>query len=244
MTRSVQNVLLFLDYDGTLVPIKKRPELALLPASKKKILRDLSEQYFLAIVTGRALKDIKTMLRIGRAAYIGNHGLEIFYQGKYWVHPKAEKISFTLKNILKKLQTKLRPLQGAWIEDKTLTASIHYRSMLADKKSILKNMVAEEIVAAQDLLKCTEGKKVFEIRPNIDWNKGRGICKLLQWITVPANSVKIYVGDDATDEDAFQVFNKGDIIIRVGKKKKTHALHCFSSVSSVWKFLAELNQLQ
>ena len=138
---------------------------------------------------------------------------------------------------------KIKPLQGAWVENKGPTASIHYRSMRKNQKPILKKIVTDEIAASKGLLKWTEGKKVFEIRPNIDWDKGRSIQKLLQWITVSANKVKIYIGDDTTDEDAFQTFGKDDLTIRVGMKKKTHALYSFSGIHAVWKFLTELNRL-
>jgi len=235
------NIFLFLDYDGTLVSIKKRPELALLHASKKKILKDLNEKYFLAIVTGRALKDIKAMVGTQNAAYIGNHGLEIFFQGKHWVHPQARKISITLKNCLKILKTRIQSLPGVRIEDKTLTASIHYRAMAANTKFILKALILKEITAAKGLLKSTDGKKVFEIRPNIEWDKGRGIQHLLQWIPRSANKLKIYVGDDMTDEDAFKIFNQNDMTIRVGSGKKTRAFYRFKTVGHVWKFLSILS---
>jgi trehalose-phosphatase len=234
-------ILLFLDYDGTLVPIKKKPELAVLHPRRRKVLESLSEKFFVSVVSGRSLREIKKIVGIDTLAYIGNHGLEMCWRDKRWVHPEAEKIRPALEGVLKRLRIRTRGLKEVLIEDKRLTASIHYRLLAPESRKKLKKIIGKETQIHKRLLIITEGKRVYELRPKLEWDKGRGILQLIQWLELEKARIKVYVGDDRTDEDAFKALEKDGLTILVGRRKDSFALYRFSGVDEVWKFLKALN---
>jgi trehalose-phosphatase len=236
-------ILLFLDYDGTLVPIKKEPELAVLHPQRRKVLKSLSEKFFVSVVSGRSLREIKKVVGIDTLAYIGNHGLEMCWRDRHWVHPEAEKIRLALEGVLKRIRIRTRGLKGVLTEDKRLTASIHYRLLAPEAWSKLKKIIDEETQTHKKLLIITKGKRVYELRPRLEWDKGRGILQLIQWLGLKEPRLKVYIGDDMTDEDAFKALDKDGLTILVGRKKDSSALYRLPGVDEVWKFLKALNSL-
>jgi trehalose 6-phosphate phosphatase len=234
-----RRAFLFLDYDGTLVPIRKSPELAVLRASRRSLLERLSRNAFVCIVSGRSLADIQKLAAIEDIAYIGNHGLEIAFRGRRWVHPEAEKIKPVLKGVLERIRRRSRDRPGLLVEDKGLTGSIHYRRLSAPLPKGLREMVERE-VRSNDGLRLTEGKKVFEIRPDIDWDKGKGVLELGRWLGIKRPALRIYIGDDQTDEDAFRALGGRDLTIHVGRRKDSSARSQLPDVAAVWKFLGAL----
>ena len=236
-------ILLFLDYDGTLVTIKKKPELAVLHPRRRKVLKSLSEKFFVSVVSGRSLREIKNVVGIDTLAYIGNHGLEMCWRDKHWVHPEAEKIRPALEGILKRVRIRTRSLKGVLVEDKRLTASIHYRLLAPEAWSKLKKIIDEETQIHKRLFIITEGKRVFELRPRLEWDKGRGILQFIQWLALEKAPIKVYIGDDRTDEDAFKALEKDGLTILVGRKKDSLALYRVPGVDKAWKFLKALNSL-
>ncbi|MCK5256342.1 MAG: trehalose-phosphatase, partial [Deltaproteobacteria bacterium] len=85
--------------------------------------------------------------------------------------------------------------------------------------------------------------KVYEVRPNIDWDKGKAVVKLSQLLDLKTKPLKIYIGDDQTDEDAFKVLGEDDISIRVGYKKDSKAQYFCKGSSEVLQFLKKLVML-
>lgn len=235
-----ERILLFLDYDGTLVPIKKVPELALLHPLRRRFLKRLSENVLICIVSGRSLAEIKKQVAIKGIAYIGNHGLEISYGQTVWVHPEARKIEPILRDVLKRIQDSTQDLPGVLIEDKGVTGSVHYRQLTPVLWMPLKEIIRQVIAARNRELKMTEGKRVFEVRPNVAWDKGRGVQALIGWLDPRETTLRIYIGDDQTDEDAFKALGRNAITILVGQKKHTCARFHLAEVNCVWKFLRAL----
>jgi trehalose 6-phosphate phosphatase len=236
-------ILLFLDYDGTLVPIKKAPKLAVLHPWRRQFLKRLAEQVFICIVSGRSLAELQELVAIKGIAYIGNHGLEISCGQKVWVHPEARKIKPILRNSLKRIQVTTQDLPGVLVEDKGLTGSIHYRQLPPAFWTPLKEIILAEVGSKGRALKITEGKRVFEIRPNIQWDKGRGIRELIGWLRPTETALRIYIGDDQTDEDAFKTFNRDALTILVGRRQDTSAQYHLAEVDGVWDFLRALFSL-
>jgi len=236
-------ILLFLDYDGTLVPIKKAPEFAVFHPLRRRLLKRLSEKVFICIVSGRSPADVRKLVGLRGIAYIGNHGLEICFGQRVWVHPEAEKIRPILNNALKNIQDRTRDFTGVRIENKGVTGSIHYRLSAPALWNPLKETIRQEAAARHRELKMTEGKRVFEIRPNVDWNKGKGICELLSRLDLDKMPLRIYIGDDQTDEDAFRVLAKDDATILVGRRKDSQARYRLADVGQVWRFLKNLLDL-
>jgi len=233
-------LLLFLDYDGTLVSLKRAPELAVLRTSRRRLLQRLSRSAFICIVSGRSLADIRKMASIKDIAYIGNHGLEISFRGRRWTHPEAKRIKPVIKNVLERIRRKTGDWPGLLVEDKGLTGSVHYRRLAAPLPQKLRNIIEQEVRSRGRELKLTEGKKVLEIRPNIDWDKGKGVLELGRWRNVKRPALRIYIGDDQTDEDAFRALGRDDLTILVGKRRDTLARSRLPDVNAVWKFLGAL----
>jgi trehalose 6-phosphate phosphatase len=234
-------ILLFLDYDGTLTPIAARPEMAVLSPQARKILEAISHHniFQLAIISGRSLSETKALVSLENVAYAGNHGLEIECPPCYsqahslgkatFIHPTAKEFQPKLERLEQRLRQKLSGIDGAFIQNKGFTLSIHYRLATQTEASRIKKLSLETIrgTHVSDELQVTEGKKVLEVRPPVEWNKGKAIERLLEIYRTPG-SLPIFAGDDVTDEDGFRVLQRvGGISIFVGEDKASSAANYY-----------------
>lgn len=236
----IRNIILFLDYDGTIVPIKKKPELARLNPMRRNLLKKIAMKIPVSVISGRALSEIKELVKLKGISLIGNHGYEILCKGKLWLHPEAIKLKKILRKTLKRIELRSKNLKDVLIEDKGLSGSVHFRLLKSELKEKIKKIVEEEVKKADGKMEIRKGKKVLEIRPKIDWDKGKGVEKLLSLSDVKDDFLKIYIGDDETDEDAFKIFGDRDIAILVGRRKNSSAKFRLKNVNEVWNFLKEL----
>jgi trehalose 6-phosphate phosphatase len=148
-----------------------------------------------------------------------------------------------LENVLKNIRHTTRDFPGILVENKRFTGAVHYR--LADPVlwKPLKGIIRKEVERTGQRLKMTEGKRVLEIKPNVPWDKGKGIQKLMGWLDPKTRSSLVFIGDDQTDEDAFMAVNRLDrngITIHVGRTKETRARYRLANVNEVWIFLRAL----
>ncbi|MCI0404560.1 MAG: trehalose-phosphatase [candidate division Zixibacteria bacterium] len=236
--RAANKVLVFLDYDGTLVPIQPTPELARLSAERKKLLARLTRlsRFKAGLLTGRSLKDIRKAVGLSGLFYAANYGLAIVTPQKSWVHPGARQQVFALKKMLPSLKKLSLDFRGVRIEDKTLTAAIHYRQYRG-KAGRLKTRLLEIIGARPHPFRLKTGKKVFEVYPAVKWDKGRALLKVEQMLGYRKKPLVIFIGDDEADEAAFRRMGARDIPVAVGRRKKT-AARCFCKNSGeVARFL-------
>ena len=235
--------ILLLDYDGTITPIVKRPELAILPSDMGRLLGSLTRHFKVAIISGRSLIEVKKLVGLRRVYYVGNHGLEISGPKVRIVKHEAKRARPIIAEVHRKLQKKTMMIEGVIVEDKGLTASVHYRLV---KKDNLKNLkkIFEWIVKPHldsGEIRVTKGKKVFEIRPNIEWDKGKAILWIIDTIDPERKLIPVYIGDDQTDEDAFSALKSRGITILVsGKPKKSYAKFFLRNVDEVKTFLRKL----
>ncbi len=236
--------ILFLDYDGTLTPIVKKPRLAVLPKARRDTLKAIARapHILMAVISGRMLSDLKKKVSLRGIYYAGNHGFEIEGPKIKITHPKALKAKPLLRQIKAKLQKTFKDMKGIIIEDKILTLSLHYRLVSPGDFRKIKNIFPKIIkpYLKTKKIRITYGKKVFEIRPNVPWDKGRAVLWFIQKLAHGKKVLPIYIGDDRTDEDAFRALKKKGITIRVGKSKKTHAQYYVKNVDAVYKFLESL----
>lgn len=215
--------LVFLtDFDGTQVPIKPRPELAVLSDSARRLLQQLHAlpTIRLGVVTGRALSNVKKQVRLSDIWYLGNHGAEIQGPNIDFIHPDIEKCIPRLKTIAQQLRSRMRNIPGSQVESKRLSLSIHWRQVDPDKLALFNeklNSVLKPFESKRQVV-VTQGKCVTEVRAPVKWDKGKGIDWLLKRIPKKRNISIIYIGDDKTDEDGFRVLNKraGGTTIYVG----------------------------
>jgi trehalose 6-phosphate phosphatase len=249
-TLNNKNIFLFLDYDGTLVPLAETPARALITSKTEKLLKKLSRlpKFRLAIISGRSLRDVKKMVDIDGITYVGNHGLEIEGPGikfKSAVPPGYKTILAHIKN---ELARNLSSFNGAFVEDKGLTLSIHYRLVGRTQLRRLKNLFHETTFSyvIGNKIRISPGKEVLEIRPPIEWDKGRVVLWLLKrWklLLKDKKIVSFYIGDDVTDEDAFEALGDAGITIFVGKSKRSYAKYYLKDTDEVKKFLVQIADL-
>lgn len=235
--------LLLLDYDGTLTPIVERPELATLSTDMKKLLGRASQLYPLGIISGRPLAGIRGLIGLDRIYYAGNHGFEISGPGVEFINPEAQRVRPILAKLCGDLRARLGHIRGAIVEDKGSTASVHYRLVadmeFEDLKSIFEEVVEPYIDS--EAVRVTQGKKVFEIRPNVEWDKGKAALWIIELVDPKKELTPFYVGDDRTDEDAFLALrDRGITILVSGQPKESHAKFFLKNVGEVETFLRKL----
>ncbi|MDE2778664.1 MAG: trehalose-phosphatase [Chloroflexota bacterium] len=223
------HVLLLSDYDGTLAPIAQRPELAALPECSRELLTSLkeSDRITAGVVSGRGLADLKEMVAIPGLVYAGNHGMEMEGPGWQFVHSQAGKLAPLLAKLGDVLKEGLGNLEGALVEGKGLTLSVHYRltpQSLREEFFRSLDYALEEFGRGDDL-RVTRGKEVVEVRPKVDWDKGKAILRVAA--SAPPGSLAIYFGDDLTDEDGFAAVHElNGISVFVGPPRQpTRALY-------------------
>lgn len=207
---STGRLVLLLDFDGTLAPIVDRPEsAAMLPAARSALeILAARDGVDLAIVSGRGLDDARSLARLDGVAYAGNHGMEIEIERSREVHEEAASARPELDAVAAELRGRLARVDGALVEDKGLTLSVHFRLVSPSEVEGVRNAVATS-VQGFERLRVTEGKRVLEIRPKVDWHKGRAVAFLLDHLRPPSGAPILYLGDDRTDEDAFRVLRDG-----------------------------------
>lgn len=245
--RDARHILLLTDYDGTLTPIVERPELANLPESTRLIFEALAGRYefTVGVISGRALADLKDKVGIRGIIYAGNHGMEIEGPGISFVNPMAEEFRPILRIVHHVLSRALGRIRGVIVEDKGLSLSVHYRLVEEDKAEEVKKTFERIAGGAQAVgkVKITSGKKVYEVRPAVTWDKGRAIKLLMKKYSKGGRKsglLPIYLGDDLTDEDGFRVIeNYGNgLSVFVGAKGQHSAARYFlKSPAEVTEFL-------
>ncbi|GAW92087.1 trehalose-phosphatase [Calderihabitans maritimus] len=218
--RHKKKLFLFLDYDGTLVPIAATPQMARPSDQVKQILYCLIWQKIpLAIVSGRTLQDLESMLPLRGIYLAGGHGGEIrFPDGTvtFFRNRRAEKEIDRLFSWLERLTETHR---GFLLEHKGTSLALHFRQV-SDARSFqlikqVKDAWRKEVESSE--LELLEGRKVLEFRVK-SLNKGN-VVKLL-WAQCPG-TIPVYFGDDTTDEDAFRYLRDRGITVLVNHKEKT-----------------------
>jgi trehalose 6-phosphate phosphatase len=188
---------LLLDVDGTLAPIVARPEDARVPDETRAQLRRLNARYGLvACISGRASDDARRVVGVDELAYVGEHGLEL--------DPRADEWTLALQGFA-------AGVEWPETEQKRLTVSFHYRTA-GDPAAAVATLerVAESALAAG--LRPRWGRKVLEVRPPLDTNKGTAARALLERRGLRRALV---AGDDATDLDAFRALDGLDLALRI-----------------------------
>jgi alpha,alpha-trehalase len=196
--------VVFLDYDGTLTPIVEHPEQAVLAEEMRRALETLSGACTVGVVSGRDLKDVKRLVGLEEIVYAGSHGFDILgpEKGRLGLE-KGEAFLDDLDSAEEILRDKLETVRGALVERKKYSVAVHYRNVDEDEVPELRDAVAE-VHAGHPRLKTGHGKKVIELQPDIDWNKGRALLWILEVLGLDGPEwIPVYVGDDVTDEYGF-----------------------------------------
>jgi len=203
-----RELFLCLDFDGTLAPIVEQPEMAALPDAIRILVAALRERYPVAVISGRSLQDLQSRVALPGLVYGGNHGAEM--EG-FTASVEGRSL---LAAFLNEAHQAFASFPGVQIEDKGITASIHFRRV--EPLCLDQFLASFEEVAGNyaDTLLVSEGRKVFEIRPLGAFTKGDAVLRLMEG--VGKGRIPIYVGDDSSDEDGFRAVRDAGIAVAVG----------------------------
>ena len=237
-----RRLALFLDYDGTLTPIVDDPQAALLSDSMRRAISRLAERCSVGIISGRDLQDVRAKVGIEGIVYAGSHGFDIagpekgrisLQQGKEFL-PALDKAERLLKLGLKNIS-------GAVVERKRFSIAVHYRSIRRGGVGAVKLVVDTAARSVPELRK-SKGKKIFELRPRMDWHKGKALLWILDKLGLGgAAAFPVYIGDDVTDEDAFKALaDRGIGIVVAEADRATSAAYRLGSPAEVEAFLGEV----
>ena len=132
-------------------------------------------------------------------------------------------VSSMMQRIKYELIAQLSEIQGAFVEDKGVTLSVHYRMVARDKEFLVRRIFDHICMPyrRQNMVKIHAGKKVLELRPPVEWDKGKAALWLLRKQEIlhgKGNVLPVYIGDDSTDEDAFIALKNKGITVFVGRQ--------------------------
>jgi trehalose-phosphatase len=235
--------VVFLDYDGTLTPIVEHPDLALLDDETRAVITDLASVVTVAVLSGRDVLDVQDKMQVPGIYYAGSHGFDIIDpSGRAVEHDRMSRFRRylgPLDQVAERLEAELRGVPGSQVERKRFAVAVHFRRVAETDLTRVERSVRE---TARDFpqLRISTGKKVLELRPDFDWDKGRALTWLLsQMGPDPMLMTPIYIGDDDTDEDAFSVIRRLGIGVVVGREREpTCARWALENTSEVREFLA------
>ncbi len=246
------NVFVFLDYDGTLSPIVQTPGEARLPGKTRKLLADLSgtRGCRVAVVSGRALDDLKKKVGLVEGIiYVGNHGLELEGPKIKFREFLSKQYKQVLREIRGALERGLSAFKGVFIEDKGLSLSVHYRRSDKDLIPRVKTVFHETVISylIADKIRIKQGKMVLEVRPPVEWDKGKAVLWLLarqQFTSGDTRVYPLYVGDDVTDEDAFNALKNRGLTVFVGRRFSSEARYYLRDTKEVSELLKRIINLR
>ncbi len=236
-------VALFLDFDGTLSEIVEDPDAAALTEATRRVLDGLAGFVNVAIVSGRGLEDVRRRAEIPGVLLVGSHGFEILGPGGRRIEqPSAAGLLPELDAAFRELQAALASISRVQVERKRYAIAAHYRPNAEAGPEVERAVRA--VAGRHPGLAVSGGKKVFELRPALDWDKGAVVRWLLQERRLE-EVVPVYVGDDLTDEDAFrEMGDRGIGVVVLGEADRpTRADYSLAAPDEVRPFLARLAEL-
>ena len=236
---------LFFDFDGTLSEIVDQPGAATLVDGAAEALRALAALYPVAVLSGRDLADIRDRVGIPGLWYAGSHGFEMIGpDGTHHSNETAAQAIPILADAAAELTEMLSGISGVSVEHKRYAVAVHYRNAAPDAAGAVTAAVHD--VGRRSGLKVTAGRKVVELRPQVDWDKGKTLEWIVEKVAGQEPLLPIFLGDDLTDEDAFDsVLHDGvGIVVRHTEDgdRATAARYCLDNPGQVREFIDRLVQ--
>ncbi|KAL5703949.1 trehalose-phosphatase [Ranunculus cassubicifolius] len=248
-----KQIVMFLDYDGTLSPIVADPDRAYMSESMRKAVRNVARYFPTAIVSGRSRDKVYNFVRLAELYYAGSHGMDIKGPTKSSKNKKrnppvlfqpASEFLPMIDEVYKALLEKTKSIEGSNVENNRFCVSVHFRCVDEKNWTTLAEQV-KSVLQEYPKLRLSQGRKVLEIRPTIKWDKGKALEFLLESLGFANqnNVLPLYIGDDRTDEDAFKVLRdrgQGFGILVSKTPKDTNASYSLQEPSEVMDFLHRL----
>lgn len=235
--------LLFLDFDGTLAPIVEHHDDAAISEEMRSLVKKLSLKFPVAVVSGRGLADVRKRVDLPNLFYAGSHGFEISGpDGFSRDNEEAVKVLPVFDELEPMLREKLTGVPGVDYERKKFTLAVHYRQVPPEQEEKVHSTIAETLKKYPEVIKA-DGKKVIEIRPAIDWHKGKAVEFLKEVLSEQENPFSVYVGDDVTDEDAFEYVKNGWGILVGEHGRETYADYSLENIEEVKELFSRFLEL-
>jgi len=210
----------------------------------RAVLSGLSSLVKIAVISGRDLDDLRSLVNLDNIIYCGSHGFQIAgpdsLKMELW---EAAASKEALGQAEKALRDLLSATDGVIIETKKFGLSVHYRIVKEELIEQVKNSVCE-VAAAYPELKTTYGKMVIDLRPSLMWDKGMAIRWIVDALFNNKEEVRpLFIGDDITDEDAFcELHGSGTAILVGDHGEATFAGYSLQSTGQVQLFLERLTK--
>jgi trehalose-phosphatase len=236
---------LFLDYDGTLTPIVDDPAQAVMADAMRATAAQAAEHHTVTIVSGRDLSDLKARVGLENLYYAGSHGFDIAGPAGWGQSlQRGEEFLPELDRVEAELRSALDGIAGHAVERKRFSIAVHYRRVgEADLRGL--EAALDRVLDGHPRLRKGHGKKVFQIQPGIEWDKGHAVRWLLAQLGLDRSDVvPLYIGDDLTDEDAFRALGERGVGIAVRNgSRPSAAQYSLADPDDVRRFLELLVDL-
>jgi len=235
----------FLDYDGTLTPIVARPDLAVLDDGPRAVLAALARACPTVIVSGRGREDVARLVALEELYYAGSHGFDIAGPpGSAIRHEVDPGLAPAVAAAARELEARVGGIEGALVEDKRFSVAVHYR-LVREEDGPRVEAAVDAVLSGAPRLRKAHGKKVFELRPAIDWDKGRALLFLIEALGLDSpDLVPVYIGDDVTDEDAFRaIAGRGAGILVAETPRPTAAAYSVADPDEVREVLCRILEI-
>uniref|UniRef100_J3MWZ3 Trehalose 6-phosphate phosphatase n=2 Tax=Oryza brachyantha TaxID=4533 RepID=J3MWZ3_ORYBR len=248
-----KQIVMFLDYDGTLSPIVDDPDAAFMSETMRMAVRSVAKHFPTAIVSGRCRDKVFEFVKLAELYYAGSHGMDIKGPAKPSSrHAKAKGVLFQpaseflpmIEQVHRRLEKETSSIPGAKVENNKFCVSVHFRCVDEKSWAALAETV-RRVVREFPRLRLSQGRMVFEVRPTIKWDKGKALEFLLDSLGFAdcSDVLPVYIGDDRTDEDAFKVLRRrgqGVGILVSKHPKETTASFSLQEPAEVMEFLLRL----
>ena len=235
----------FFDFDGTLSDIVNDPDAAIPVPGATEALRQLAARCPVAVLSGRDLADVTKRVGVPGIWYAGSHGFELTApDGAHHQNDEAATAVPVLERAAGELRERLGSIPGVVVEHKRFGVAVHYRNAARDRVGDV--AAAVRAAGRRDGLRVTTGREVIELRPDLDWDKGKTLRWVLDHLTEAETGAltPVYLGDDITDEDAFDAVRVGGVPILVRHyddgDRATAARFALDSPAKAGEFTARL----
>ena len=235
--RSAARIALFVDFDGTLTPIRRWPGRVHLGDQVRALLAQISGNgVTVGIISGRRVPDLQTRVGLGGIWYVGAHGYSLKEPSGKVVPFVSERSLAGMDIVRRKLAPELRGVSGILVEPKGATVAVHYRNATPGARQAARKKI-QRLLESNPQIHLLSGKKVWELLPDNRTNKWTAIRRILQTERQRRSGrwVVFYLGDDSTDERVFEKM-KG-ISVAVGRSRRTAARYFLRSPAEVKQFL-------
>jgi trehalose-phosphatase len=243
----------FLDYDGTLTPIVDRPQDAVISDGMRDALRGLAQRCSVCVVSGRDRPVVQELMGVDDLIVAGSHGFDIWSPSGAGIEREvAGEFDELIRLITERLRERTGPIEGAIVEPKRSSVAVHYRLVDNRDRPLVTAAVEQTLVEHPGALKVTPGKLVYELLPNVDWDKGKAVLYLLGALGLDRDDVvPLYIGDDITDEHAFAAIADRGVGILVAdpddpevRGRRSNAHFALRHVGEVQQLLVALARLE